>query len=306
MNGRTTRVPAWFVGEFLGTFILAFFGCGSVAAAVLTGAQVGIFQVAIVWGIGIATAIYLTAGLSGAHLNPAVTVGFAAWGGFRWSQVPRYVFAQFAGAFVASAALYAMYHGVLGAYEAAHHIVRGAAGSEATAMVFGEYYPNPRGLPLTEAARATVTTPTAFFTEALGTGILMLVILGSVDPRNTSRPKALTAVTIGLTITILISLMGPLTMAAFNPARDLAPRLFSALAGWGTVPFTVNGFGWLTVYVLGPVAGSLAGGAAYRILLAPLYSASAGETPGQPGGNVAVGNGAEDGRQAGVGESAGS
>ena len=69
-----TAYTAWFIGESLGTFILVFFGCGSVATAVLTGAQVGIFQVAIVWGIGIATAIYLTGSLSGAHLNPSLTV----------------------------------------------------------------------------------------------------------------------------------------------------------------------------------------------------------------------------------------
>src|SRR5277367_800039 len=110
MLGHTTRLPAWFVGESLGTFILVLFGCGSVTAAVLTGAQVGIFQVAIVWGIGIATAIYLTASLSGAHLNPAVTIGFAAWSDFPWGAVPKYIVAQFAGAIVASACLYAAFH----------------------------------------------------------------------------------------------------------------------------------------------------------------------------------------------------
>src|SRR6202044_1853048 len=75
-------IPAWVIGEFIGTFILVFFGCGSVCAAVTTGAQVGVFQVAIIWGLGIATAIYLTAALSGAHLNPAVTISLAAWGDF--------------------------------------------------------------------------------------------------------------------------------------------------------------------------------------------------------------------------------
>ncbi|MGB1130164.1 MAG: aquaporin, partial [Haloferula sp.] len=75
------RLPKWFVGEFVGTFILVFFGCGSVAAAVLTNAQMGIFQVAIVWGIAIALAIHLTGSLSGAHLNPAVTLAMAAFGG---------------------------------------------------------------------------------------------------------------------------------------------------------------------------------------------------------------------------------
>jgi glycerol uptake facilitator protein len=271
----TKAVPAWFVGEFVGTFILVFFGCGSVATAVLTGAQVGIFQVAIVWGIGIATAIYLTGSLSGAHLNPAVTLAMATANGFPWRSVPRYVFAQFAGAFAASAVLFAIYHGTLVAYETAHHVVRGAPGSEATAMIFGEFFPNPGGKPFTDEFRLTVTHPAAFLIEFTGTAILLLVILGATYPRNASRPQILTTATIGLTVTILISLLGPLTMAAFNPARDLAPRIFSSLVGWRAVPFTANGIGWLTVYVIAPILGGQFGAAVFRILFRPHYDRSA-------------------------------
>jgi glycerol uptake facilitator protein len=267
----SSRLPAWFAGEFVGTFILVFFGCGSVASAVLTGAQVGIFQVAIVWGIGIATAIYLTGSISGAHLNPAVTIGLATWGKVAWSSVPRYVLAQFIGAFVASVALYLVFRGPLASFETANQITRGAPGSEASAMIFGEFFPNPGGKPFTDDIRARVSHGSAFFIEALGTAILMLVIMGCTDERNRSRPQALTAATIGLTVTILISLLGPLTMAAFNPARDLAPRIFSVFAGWGHVPFTANGIGWLTVYVLAPIIGAIAGGGAYRALLHPHY-----------------------------------
>jgi glycerol uptake facilitator protein len=271
---RSTRPPAWFVGEFTGTFLLVFFGCGSVATAVLTGAQVGIFQVAIVWGIAIATAIYLTGSLSGAHLNPAVTLGLAVWRQFSWRSVPRYITAQFLGAFVASAVLFAIYHGPLLSYEAAYGIERGGTGSEATAMIFGEFFPNPGGKPLTEAMRSTVPPFTAFFAEFTGTAILMLVILGTTEPRNSSRPQILGAATIGLTVTILISLLGPLTMAAFNPARDLAPRVFSTLAGWGSLPFTANGDGWITVYVLAPILGAIAAGGLYRWYFEPHYAAA--------------------------------
>src|SRR5271167_5082758 len=98
MSSRKFYLPGWFAGEFLGTFLLVFFGCGSVAASVLTGAQVGVFQVAIVWGLGIATAIYLTAALSGAHLNPAVTISLAAWGGFPKKRVVGYIATQMTGA----------------------------------------------------------------------------------------------------------------------------------------------------------------------------------------------------------------
>jgi glycerol uptake facilitator protein len=273
MSGKVRRAAplAWLVGELVGTFILVFVGCGCVATAVLTGAQVGIFQVAIIWGLGVSTAIYVTGGISGAHLNPAVTVASAVWDGFSWAKVPRYVVAQFAGAFLAGAAVYAVYGGVLGAYEAAHHIVRGSPGSEATAMIFGEYYPNPSGRPIPDAARASVTLPVAFLAEAVGTAILMLVIRSCADPRNSARPRVLAPATIGLTVTILISLLGPLTMAALNPARDLAPRIFSSLAGWGTIPFTVNGAGWWAVYVVAPLMGAVAGGGLHCKVLAPRY-----------------------------------
>ena len=267
----TTPVPKWAIGEFFGTFLLVFFGCGSVCAAVTTAAQVGVFQVAIVWGIGIATAIYLTGSLSSAHLNPAVTIASAAWARFPKRLVLPYIIVQLIGAFAAAALLYAVFGGAIAAYESKRGIVRGAQGSEATAMVFGEYFPNPGGKPLTENDRSTMTPGRAFAAEVIGTAILLLVIFCSTDERNATRPQILTAATIGLTVTILISLLGPLTMACLNPARDFAPRVFSSLAGWRTVPFTANGMGWLTVYILGPIVGGLLGGGIYRVFFRPGY-----------------------------------
>jgi glycerol uptake facilitator protein len=265
-------IPKWFVGEFFGTFLLVFFGCGSVCAAVLTGAQVGVFQVAIVWGLGIAIAIYLTGALSGAHLNPAVTISLAAWSNFPKKRVMTYIVAQMLGAFIGAAVLYFIFGDALNAFEKANGITRGQPGSEASAMVFGEFFPNPGGHPLTGAMRARMSCLRAFGAEAAGTAILLLVILCVTDERNQARPQALTALAIGLTVTLLISLLGPLTMACFNPARDLAPRLFSSLAGWGALPFTVNGGGWLTVYILAPLIGGWLGGGVYRFCLKPGYS----------------------------------
>jgi glycerol uptake facilitator protein len=258
-------------GEALGTFILVFFGCGSVAAAVLTGAQVGIFQVAVVWGIGIALAIQLTSVLSGAHLNPAVTLALATERRVPWAKVPHYVLAQFAGAFVAAAVLHFIFGGALDRFEEVHQIVRGQPGSEASAMIFAEFFPNPGGLALPPAS--TVTEFRAFGIEAIGTGILMLAILGVTDARNRGCTASHAPWTIGLTVTILISLLGPLTMAAFNPARDLAPRLYAAVAGWGLWPFRANGSGWFTVYVIAPIAGAQLGSLLHRRLLLPAYTA---------------------------------
>jgi len=268
-----TPVPKWAIGEFFGTFILVFFGCGSVCAAVATGAQVGVFQIAIVWGIGIATAIYLTGSLSSAHLNPAVTIASAAWARFPKALVLPYIGVQLLGAFTAAALLYSLFGGSIRAYEAKHKITRGESGSEATAMVFGEYFPNPGGKPLTDEMRGTLTPGAAFAAEVVGTAILLLVIFCSTDERNANRPQILNAATIGLTVTILISLLGPLTMACLNPARDFGPRLFSALAGWGGVPFTTNGLGWLTVYIVAPILGGLLGGGIYRVFFRVAYRA---------------------------------
>jgi glycerol uptake facilitator protein len=265
-------LPGWMVGEFVGTFLLVFFGCGSVATAVLTGAQVGIFQVAIVWGLGIALAIHLTASLSGAHLNPSVTIAMAAWRGFPKHRVLPYVAVQLVAAFVSAAVLYVIFTGALTKFEAAGHILRGQPGSEASAMIFGEYFPSPGGKPLVHPPADFATSLQPAVTEAIGTAVLLLVICGLTDERNRSRPTELTPLLIGLTITALISLLGPITMACFNPARDLGPRIFSACAGWGSLPFEVNGWGWLTVYILGPVAGGWLGAGFYSLVLAPHYA----------------------------------
>jgi glycerol uptake facilitator protein len=273
LMGAIRGIPAWVVGEFVGTFILVFFGCGSVCAGVTMGAQVGVFQVAIIWGLGIATAIHLTAALSGAHLNPAVTISLAAWGGFPKSRVLGYIATQMVAAFVSAAVLYVIFGGAIGEFENKNDIVRGQTGSEASAMIFGEFYPNPGGKPLSEMNPDRMSQGRAFIAEVIGTAMLLLVIFRTTDPNNKDRPQIMTAATIGLTITLLISLLGPLTMACFNPARDLGPRLFSSMAGWNAVPFTANGTGWFTVYILAPILGGLLGGWIYRVFFERNYKA---------------------------------
>ena len=264
----------WIIGEILGTFLLVFFGCGSVCAAVLHGAQVGIFQVAIVWGIGIAVAIYLTASLSGAHLNPAVTIAATLFAGFKRERMLPYIGSQMVGAFLAAAVLYVAFSGSLAEFEKKKGIVRGQPGSEASAMVFGQFYPNPGGEAIPQDKLETVPMWRAFVIEVIGTTVLVIVIFGLTDHKNKERPAGFAPVLIGLTVTLLISLFGPLTMASFNPARDLAPRIFSSLAGWGAVPFAVNSWGWLTVYVCAPIAGAIAGGAFWKNCLTKQYQSA--------------------------------
>lgn len=233
------------VAEVIGTFLLVFFGVGSVHTAVLHGAQAGLWQIAVVWGVAIMVAVFTVGGISGAHLNPAVTIALAAWKRFSWSHVVPYVLAQFVGAFAAAAVLFVLFDPYLQQKEREKQVVRGQRGSEITAMCYGEYYPSPGGLaggkePLNiaelESQSALVPMPTAFAAEFLGTLILALVIFAVTDARNPAAPQSrLGPVFIGLTVSILISVLAPLTQACFNPARDFGPRVFAFVAGWGSV-----------------------------------------------------------------------
>jgi glycerol uptake facilitator protein len=263
MNSRRL-VPTWAIGEFIGTFILVLVGCGSVATALLTSVRLDLPEVAAIWGIGVALAIRSTAALSGAHLNPAVTIAFAVWRGFPARRVAPYVALQLGGAIAASAVLLLLYGGALSRFEAGHGIVRGSPGSEASAMIFGEYYPNPGGRPLARGCASVASETRAFLAETAGTAILLFVICGLSDERKRWSAGRFTPAAIGLTITILICSIGPITMACLNPARDLGPRLFSSWSGWRGVPFQANGLGWLTVYIVAPVVGAVAGAGLYH------------------------------------------
>ena len=255
------------LGEVFGTFILVFFGIGSVHAAVITGAQMGIWQVAIVWGIGIALAIYATSAISGAHLNPAITLALAAFRGFPWRKVLPYLLAQLAGALLAALILYGLFHNLIAAFEAAKTLTRGGNGSELSAMVYGEYFPNPAMIASTPALQA-VTLPLAMLAECLGTAMLAFVVFAVTDTRNADRPPALLApLCIGLTVSLLISFLAPISQAGFNPARDFGPRLVAFLAGWGSVAIPGPHGGFFTVYILSPVIGALIGGGCYQHIL---------------------------------------
>jgi glycerol uptake facilitator protein len=265
MNRR--GVAAWATGEFVGTFILVFFGCGSVAAAVLTESHLDLFEVAVIWGLGVALAIVVSGPLSGAHLNPAVTIALAVWKRFPRRLVPAYLTLQVAGAFVAAAMVYVLNADALQRFEAREGLVRGQPGSEASAMIFGEFFPNPGARPLIVPTAPRALEIRSGLAEACGTAVLLVVICSVADERAAVRVGALAPWIIGATITALICLIAPLTMAGFNPARDLGPRLFSSLAGWKGVPFQANGNGWLTVYVLSPIAGGLSGAGLHSLLL---------------------------------------
>src|SRR5438876_8195433 len=125
MGKPSPSLGARCLAEVLGTFVLVFFGCGAVHAAVLTGAQSGLWQVAIVWGVAIMAAVYVFGGISGAHINPAITLALVAWGRAPRGRAPAYIASQLAGAFVAAACLYGLFAPFLAEREREKHVTRG-------------------------------------------------------------------------------------------------------------------------------------------------------------------------------------
>jgi glycerol uptake facilitator protein len=256
------------LAELIGTYVLVFFGIGAVHVAVLTNALDGVWQVAIVWGIAISLAIYATSAVSGAHINPAITLAFAAFRGFPLRKVPAYLLSQLAGAFAAAATLYGLFCTLITRFEAARGIVRGAAGSQLSAMIYGEYFPHPADVGTTAEALATVTHTQAMLAEVLGTAFLAFFIFAVTDRVNRNRPTGtLFAPFIGLAVTIIICIIAPLTQGALNPARDFGPRLFAFLAAWKSIAIPGPRGGFFTVYILAPILGGLLGAGLYKYVL---------------------------------------
>jgi glycerol uptake facilitator protein len=255
--------------EFVGTFVLVFFGLGVVHTALLSEPHAGLGLVAVVWAMAVALAIYTTGAISGAHLNPAMTLAFTVFRGFPARRVVPYMLAQLAGAFCAAALLYGLFHGVIDHFERAHGLVRGYPGSVLSAMVYGEYFPNPGMVASGVLSAADVTKWQAMLGEGIGTAFLALFVFALTDRANAAGPGgALLPLCVGLAVALNISIIAPLTQAGFNPARDFGPRLFAWLAGWDRIAIPGPRGGFFTVYILAPCVGALCGAGVYHVLLA--------------------------------------
>lgn len=265
------RYQREFFGEIVGTFLLVLFGCGAVAVTTLYQAHQGLFQIAMVWGVGVSLAIYATRHLSCAHLNPAVTVAMVASGRMLARKMPSYLIGQFLGAFVGGLLIYFLFADGISAFEATNGIVRGTPSSMESARMFGEYYISTGNGVLAAMGKAMAV-------EGIGTFLLVLMIFSLTEGCNLGRPHDhLAPLFIGLTVTSLICLLAPLTQAGFNPARDLGPRLVAILFGWGeaALPDRIGGFFW--VYVVGPILGALTAGLFFTKVIEPLMKRGGSE-----------------------------
>jgi glycerol uptake facilitator len=259
------------LAELVGTFILIFIGDMAVAMAIHTGGM-DLWGVASLWGIAVVMAVYAVGPVSGAHLNPAVTISMACYRGFSWKKVLPYIMSQVLGAFLAAALIYTLWSGFWIPAAEKMGLVIGQVGSQKLMAVFSCFYPNPGMIGVDAAAWAKVSAAKAFGVEVAITGVLIFMILALTEDRHEGAPKSnLVPGFIGLVVTILVGVAAPLTMACMNPARDLGPRLFSYLAGYGDIAFPgPRGNEWW-LFIAGPICGGILGGLVYEIVVRPLF-----------------------------------
>eukprot|EP00057_Strongylocentrotus_purpuratus_P018791 XP_011673265.1 PREDICTED: aquaporin-3-like [Strongylocentrotus purpuratus] len=237
------------LAEAIATFILIVFGDASVAQSVLSnGANGGFLSINWGWGVGVILGVYFAAGVSGAHLNPAVTLAFACLGRFPWKKVPFYILAQMVGAFIAAACVFGVYSDAINDFDGG---VRAVLGENGTAGIFATY---PKDF---------LSIWSGLGDQILGTALLMSCILAITDKRNNSPPNGMEPLLIGLVVFNIGICFGYNCGYAINPARDLGPRLFTACAGYGQDVWTPNGMHWWWVPIVGPILGAILGGYLY-------------------------------------------
>lgn len=237
-----------FLAELIGSMIIALFGLGVVASVVIgnNGAPINIH---IAWGLAVTFGIYASGKISGAHLNPAVTLALATTGRFQWSKVWYYIAAQMIGFFVGAAIVFAVYYGKWIEVDPAF---------ENTAGVFATFPAVPGFL-------------YGFIDQVVGTFLLMFMILATGDANNTPAGSNLGPIIVGLIIVVIGTSFGFMHGYAINPARDLGPRLFAVAAGFKNNGLTDGSNVWL-VPIIGPIVGGVLGAVIYDFTIGKALS----------------------------------
>ncbi|WP_433254524.1 MIP/aquaporin family protein [Streptosporangium sp. CA-135522] len=247
---KTPALVGELVAEFAGTMILILFGVAVVAQVVAAKGLGDHDSIAWAWGLGVMLGVYTAGRISGAHLNPAVTVALAAFKGFEWRKVLPYSLAQTAGAFVAALIVRWNYSEVLAAFDPGHTIK--------SQFIFSTL-PGNGALP--------VGTWGAFRDQVIGTAILLFLILAITDLGNSPPGANLTPFVIGLVVVAIGMAWGTNAGYAINPARDFGPRLASFLTGYQTAWRDQYGQLYFWVPIVGPLIGGLVGAALYQVLI---------------------------------------
>lgn len=249
------------LAEFLGTAVLIMFGCGSVAMTVAGLPGSGRTQdptvfftgvgdwllIAWGWALAVVFGVYVAGGVSGAHINPAVTLAFALRRKLGWNKVLPYWIAQLVGAFAGAAVVLLVYKDAIRAYEEA--VTPGGGHNLATFSIFATF-----PAPYFEGA---VAGP--LIDQVVGTALLLLLVSAVIDARNTGVLANLGPYVIGLAVAAIGLSFGANAGYAINPARDLGPRLLAWVGGWDGFAMPGNG-DWFSSYWWIPIVGPLVGG----------------------------------------------
>jgi glycerol uptake facilitator protein len=242
------RLGAELLAEFLGTMVLIAFGNGVVAMVMLFGGGVpgevvkgGYTNITLAWGLGVTMGIFIAGRISGAHLNPAVTVALAAFRGFPWRKVAPYTVAQTLGAFVGAAIVFWNYRPAF---------LKADPGLDHTAGIFTTFPAFPDVL------------SAGLLDQAIGTALLLMLIFAITDERNQPLAPGLGPILIGLVVVAIGMSFGGMHGYAINPARDFGPRLVTVVAGFKNNGLTDGKMVWW-VPVVGPLVGGLIGAALY-------------------------------------------
>ncbi|MFG2091079.1 MULTISPECIES: MIP/aquaporin family protein [unclassified Spirillospora] len=246
---RIPTLAGELAAEFAGTMILILFGVGVVAQ--VAGAELGDHDsIAWAWGLGVTLGVYVAARISGAHLNPAVTVALAVFKDFAWRRTAPYIAAQTAGAFVAALIVRWNYSEILAKVDPGHTIK--------TQGVFSTL-PGNGTLP--------VGTWGAFRDQVIGTAILLFLIKVLTDVRNSPPLANLAPFLIGLVVVAIGMAFGSAAGYAINPARDFGPRLASFLTGYGGAWRDQYGDLYFWVPIIAPLIGGVLGAGLYKVLI---------------------------------------
>ncbi len=242
------------LAEFLGTLVLILFGNGVVAMTVLFGTGVpgeivmgGYTNITLAWGLAVTMGIYIAGRISGAHLNPAVTVALAVYRDFPWKKVIPYSLVQVAGAFVGAAMVYWNYLPAFQKFD---------PGMEKTAGVFTTFAAFPQ-IPFA-----------GLLDQTIGTALLILMIFAITDERNQAPGANMAPLMVGLVVVVIGMGFGGMHGYAINPARDFGPRLFAAVAGFKNNGLT-DGPMLFWVPIVGPILGGILGAAVYDYGIRP-------------------------------------
>jgi glycerol uptake facilitator protein len=257
--------------EFAGTMILILFGVG-VVASVVPAATGNHDSIAWAWGLGVMLGVYTAGRMTGAHLNPAVTITLALFRGFPWRKVAPYALAQFLGAFVAALIVRWNYNDALVRFDPGLTIKSQGVFS----TLPGNGNPN-----------LGVGVWGGLLDQIIGTAILLFVIFAIIDLRNTSPGVNLAPLMIGLLVVAIGMAWGALAGYAINPARDFGPRLASALTGYGGGAFK-DQFGdyYFWVPIVGPIIGGAIGGFLYDLLVGRFLPIADEEEPATKPGRL--------------------